>query len=571
MEDNYFLFYFSESKLKQLLLLLLILFANPNLQAQEKSIILGRPTNSSITASILFDQNMQYYLEYGMQSDTYTNTTMVYNNTLNVPDEIDLNGLVPNTKYFYRMQYKLVGAATYSVTPEYHFQTQRTPGSSFTFTVEADEHLYSGYSNVAMYQTTLANEASENPDFMLSLGDIFGDDHAPTVTTSNDMDVLHKNYRQYLGAICPSVPFYVCLGNHEGENDYYLNVNGIYTTATNPLPAAPNGIGVWGTQWRKYYYPNPFPNSFYSGNGTIEGFGIGMPENYYSWTWGDALFVVLDVYRTEIFPGATPADGSKPNNWDWTLGQSQYQWMRGVLENSTATHKFVFAHHSRGQGRGGTAWATGYEWGGMQGNQYKFDQYRPGWGKPIQKVFEDTGVDIFFQGHDHLFAKEQLNGVVYQEVPMPSDATYTFGYAANADAYTNVILDGTGHVKVNVTSDCVSVDYVKSYIPGTTGSAGHTNGEIGYSYTVGACLLQSNEVASTDSKINVYPNPANDKLTIYFSDATTNHQFEITNILGQTILRLESNELDTSKIPEGIYFLRIDENKSLTKKIIIKH
>ena len=88
MEDNYFLFYFSESKLKQLLLLLLILFANPNLQAQEKSIILGRPTNTSITSSILFDQNIQYYLEYGMQSGTYTNTTMVYNNALNVPDEI---------------------------------------------------------------------------------------------------------------------------------------------------------------------------------------------------------------------------------------------------------------------------------------------------------------------------------------------------------------------------------------------------------------------------------------------------------------------------------------------------
>jgi len=572
MEDTYFLFYFSESKLKQLLLLIIICITFQKNNAQQKSIILGRPTNTSITASILFDQNVQYYLEYGMQSGAYTNTTIVYNNALNVPDEIDLTGLAPNTKYFYRMQYKLVGAATYSVTPEYHFQTQRSPGSNFTFTVEADEHLYSGYSNLAMYQTTLANEASENPDFMLSLGDIFGDDHAPIQTSSNDMDILHKNYREPLGAICNSIPFYVCLGNHEGENDYYLNVNGIYTTATNSLPAAPNGIGVWGTQWRKYYYPNPFPNSFYSGNTTVENYGIGNPENYYSWTWGDALFVVLDVYRTEIFPGATPTDGSKPNNWDWTLGQTQYLWMRGVLENSTATHKFVFAHHSRGQGRGGIAWATGYEWGGMQGNQYKFDQFRPGWGKPIQKVFEDTGVDIFFQGHDHLYAKEQLNGVVYQEVPMPSDATYTFGYTANADAYTNVILDGTGHIKVNVSPDCVSVDYIKSYIPGTSGSVGHTNGEIGYSYSVGSCALNSNPVVSTKSEVFTYPNPANDSFTIYFTDNNIfKHQYEITNILGQSIFQFESNELDTSKIPEGIYLLRIDQNTSLTKKIIIKH
>lgn len=567
---NYLHKFLTNNKLMLFVMLLFLLFTQSN-YSQQKSIILGRPTNNSVTASILFDQYVQFYLEYGLQSGTYTNTSVVYNNTLNVPDEIDLTGLAPNSKYFYRMQYKLVGATNYVATPEYHFQTQRAPGSNFTFTVEADEHLYSNYSNTAMYQTTLTNEASENPDFMISLGDIFGDDHAPTLTTSNDMDILHKNYREYLGAVCPSIPFYVCLGNHEGENDYYLNVNGIYTTAANSLPAAPNGIGVWGTQWRKYYYPNPFPNNFYSGNSTVEDFGIGMPENYYAWTWGDALFVVLDVYRTQIFPGSTPADGSKPQNWDWTLGQSQYLWMRGVLENSTATHKFVFAHHSRGQGRGGIVWAPGFEWGGMQGNQYKFDQYRPGWGKPIQKVFEDTGVDIFFQGHDHLYAKEQLNGVVYQEVPMPSDATYTFGYTANSDAYTDVTLDGSGHIKVNVTPDCVTVDYVKSYIPGTTGSEGHTNGEIGYSYSIGACALNSNQVSTTQSEVIAYPNPAKDTLTIYFTDNSTNHQYELTTIIGQSILKFESKELDTSKIPDGIYFLKIDKNNNWTKKIIINH
>lgn len=555
---------------KNTLIIFLLVWFQYN-YSQQHSIILGRPTNNSVTASILFDQNVNYFLEYGLQSGIYSNSTSVHNNQLNVPDEIDLTGLAPNSKYYYRMQYKLIGASTYTATPEYHFQTQRAPGSSFTFTVEADEHLYSNYSNAAMYQTTLANEATENPDFMLSLGDIFGDDHAPTVTSSNDMDVLHKNYRQYLGAICHSIPFYVCLGNHEGENDYFLNVNGIYTTATNQLPAAPNGIGVWGTQWRKYYYPNPFPNNFYSGNTTVEDFGIGMPENYYAWTWGDALFVVLDVYRTQIFPGATPADGSKPQNWDWTLGQSQYLWMRSILENSNATHKFVFAHHSRGQGRGGIVWAPGFEWGGMQGNQYKFDQYRPGWGKPIQKVFEDTGVDIFFQGHDHLFAKEQLNGVVYQEVPMPSDATYTYGFTSNGDAYTDVTLDGTGHVKVNVTPDCVTVDYVKSYIPGTTGSAGHTNGEIGHSYSIGTCALNSNQVSTTKPEVIAYPNPASNLLTINFTDNSTNHKYELNNLLGQSVLQFEMNEIDTSKIADGIYFLKIDQNNNWTKKIIIKH
>jgi len=547
-------------------MLILLLHVSLGIKAQQKSIVLGRPTNNSVTASILFDQNVQYFIEYGLQSGTYTNTTTVYNNVMNVPDEIDLTGLTTNTKYYYRMQYKSIGTSAYLITNEYNFHTQRAPGSSYTFTVEADEHLYDIKGDRNMYQVTLANELADQPDFMLSLGDIFGDDHTPTTTTSADMDALHKDYRQYLGQICHSVPLYICLGNHEGENDYYMN------------QTIPNNIGIWGTQWRKYYYPNPFPNSFYSGNTAVENYGIDTPENYYAWTWGDALFVVLDVYRNEIFPGATPADGSKPLNWDWTLGQSQYLWMRNVLENSTATHKFVFAHHSRGQGRGGVVWAPGFEWGGMQGTQYKFDQYRPGWGKPIQKVFEDTGVDVFFQGHDHLYAKEQLNGVVYQEVPMPSDITYTIGYTANATAYTDPAidptcsrLDGTGHIRVNVTPNCVTIDYVKAYIPGTNGSSGHNNGEIGYSYSIGSCGLNTPEVNAENSKIVIYPNPSNDILYITFADGTLNHTYELTTLLGQSITKFNTNEFNTITIPDGIYFLHIDGNNGITKKIIIKH
>ena len=537
--------------------IVLSLLSTLSTNAQEKSIILGRPTDTAITASILFDQNMQFYLQYGTESGAFNLSSATYSNVANVPDEIELTNLLPNTKYYYRLQYKLTSATTYTATPEYYFHTQRAAGASYTFTVEADEHLYDVKGDRNMYQVTLANELADHPDFMLSLGDIFGDDHTPDITTSADMDALHKDYRQYLGQICHSVPFYVALGNHEGENDFYYN------------QTPPNNICVWGTQWRKFYYPNPAPNNFYSGNTTVEPFGIGNPENYYAWTWGDALFVVLDVYRTQSF---TTLD-DKPTNWNWTLGYNQYQWMRSVLENSTATHKFVFAHHTRGQGRGGTDTATQFEWGGYQGagNNYQFDANRPGWGKPIQKVFEDTGVDIFFQGHDHLFAKEQLNGVVYQEVPMPSDITYQIGYTANASAYTDVTLDGTGHIRVNVSPDCVTVDYVKAYIPGTDGSAGHSNGEIGYSYAVGDCGLGTNSSTIKTMAISVFPNPADDLLNIEFSDKSANHHYTLLNIIGQTVREFSTNALNTTAIPNGIYFLEIDGNPSQTKKIIIKH
>ena len=546
------------SLFKRFIIVILIISISESAHAQQKSIILGRPTDTSITASILFDQNVYYYIEYGTVSGAYPLVTTTYTNVSNTPDEIDLVNLVANTKYYYRMVYKLVGSANFNTTPEYSFNTQRLPGSAFTFTLESDEHLYDKKGIREMYQVTLANQAADKPDFMLSLGDIFGDDHTPTTTTSADMDALHKDYRQYLGQICHSVPFFVCLGNHEGENDYYLNQN------------PPFNIGVWGTQWRKFYYPNPYPNNFYTGNTTSENYGINTPENYYSWTWGDALFVVLDVYRTEISPGATPADPAKPQNWDWTLGRTQYNWMRSVLENSTAKHKFVFAHHTRGQGRGGIATATQFEWGGIDGNQYKFDQYRPGWGKPIHQVFVDTKVDIFFQGHDHLFAKEELNGVVYQEVPMPSDITYNIGYTANAGAYPNGnAMNGTGHIRVNVSPNCVKVDYVKAYMP-SDATLSHPNGEVAFTYTTGNCALGVNN-PKPEEFLKIFPNPANTKLNIQFGDASSNQHCSLINSVGQSVLEFDTNEINTTNIPDGIYFLKVAALKNYTKKIIIKH
>ncbi len=440
-----------------------------SIHAQNTSIILGRPTDTSITASILFNQNMQYFLEYGTQPGIYDHTTSVFSNTANTPDEIDLHPLQANTRYYYRMNYKLTGAVSYSFTPMYTFHTQRAPGNGFTFTIEADEHLYDHKGVKSIYQLTLNNEAKDTPDFMLSLGDIFGDDHYWQTITSHQLDSLHYTYRPILGSICHSIPFYICLGNHEGENDYYY--------AQNPG----SNLCVWGTQWRKFYYPNPYPNAFYSGNTDNEPYNIGNPENYYSWNWGNALFVVLDVYRNEC------DTSDKPQKWAWSLGLPQYTWLKNTLENSRAQYKFVFAHHIRGQGRGGITNATQFEWGGMDGGTNKFAIYRPGWAKPIHQLFVDNGVTIFFQGHDHLFAHEVLDNITYQEVPMPSDSTYEIGKLANAGAYTADTLDGTGHIRVNVSPACVKVDYIRSYLPADTLSGLHHNGENAFSYTLGNC------------------------------------------------------------------------------------
>ncbi len=533
----------------------LFVFTHAFLFAQTKSIILGRPTDTSITASILFDQNVNYYLEYGTQSGTFLKTTAVFANKANTPDEIVLQNLSPNTKYFYRIQYHLLPISFYTPTPEYSFNTQRAKGSSFTFTIEADEHLYDKKGVKSIYQLCLNNQAKDKPDFMLSLGDIFGDDHYPFTITSAQLDALHKDYRPFLGSICHSVPFYVCLGNHEGENDYYL--------AKTP----PNNLAVWGTQWRKFYYPNPYPNGFYSGNTDNEPFGIGNPENYYAWTWGDALFVVLDVYRDEC------DTSDKPLNWDWSLGKPQYDWLKATLEGSTSKYKFVFAHHIRGQGRGGITNAKLYEWGGYDGKNgttYNFPNKRPGWAKPIHQLFKDNGVNIFFQGHDHLFAHETMDGITYQEVPMPSDSTYMIGKLANANAYVSDTLEGTGHIRVTVNPSCIKVDFVRAYLPKDTLSGVHKNGEVAFSYTIGNCGSSGVMQQTIDDFVKVFPNPASNKISVRFKEDPKNYTLKLTNILGETVLETRTNELDVSGLQTGVYYLNIETgNNHFVKKVIV--
>jgi hypothetical protein len=273
----------------------------------------------------------------------------------------------------------------------------------------------------------------------------------------------------------------------------------------------------------------------------------------------------MDVYRDQCDTSA------KPQNWNWSLGEPQYNWLKNTLESSTATHKMVFAHHVRGQGRGAAIMAPYFEWGGHQNNgTYTFDQYRPGWEKPIHQLFIDTGVDIFFQGHDHLFAHEVLDNVVYQEVPMPSDSTYQIGMLANADAYLSDTLDGTGHLRITVNPGCLTVDFVRAYLPADTLSGEHHNGEVAFSYTLGECTTEvSSIVESTD--LLVYPNPAKDRLAINIKNPERYH-LQLTDAMGRQVHSGRCEELDVRTLTNGIYILSLSSaNETITRKIVVQH
>ncbi len=85
--------------------------------AQLPNIVLGRPTDTSITASIMYSQATVYYLQYGTTAGNYTKNTSTFSAAANVPDEININNLTPNTRYYYRIQFHSTSGGNFAPTP----------------------------------------------------------------------------------------------------------------------------------------------------------------------------------------------------------------------------------------------------------------------------------------------------------------------------------------------------------------------------------------------------------------------------------------------------------------------
>jgi hypothetical protein len=227
-------------------------------------------------------------------------------------------------------------------------------------------------------------------------------------------------------------------------------------------------------------------------------------EDYYAWTWGDALFVVLDPfqytmdkpYGTVTGSGEDDDETVSGDQWNWTLGLQQFNWFKQTLQNSNARFKFVFSHHvtggqlstSGGAGpptyvRGGGMAADYFEWGGDNPDGSDgFLTKRSGWGAdPIHQLMMDNGVSAFFHGHDHQFVHEKIDGIVYQLVPGAGMNDYGFDlYDSSPYLVSGGNLPSGGHVRVTVSLCPATVAYVRSCITGD----GCTNGQVAHSYTI---------------------------------------------------------------------------------------
>ena len=440
---------------------------------------LGRPETDRISISVIPASNMSIYYQYATTSGGPYSTTSTYTATAGQPLVVVISGLSANTKYFYRMQYRLSGGSTWTARTEHSFWTKRAVGSTFTFDITSDSHINIMLGNTGNWNNTLDRVAADTPDFVFDLGDTAAMDNGTSSVALGDTTAANQVYintLSYLNKISANSPLFMIAGNHEQQEAWHLQ-----GTLANSLP-------IMGKNSEKKYYLNPLNDGFYSGDTTTmpDLTGDHTKQDYYAWTWGDALFVLISPfwttttkpYTTTVGGGETDATGSG-DRWDWTLGVDQYNWLQTVLSTSTAKYKFVFAHQIVGgnsapnqvnYGHGGVDSANLVEWGGnnVGGSPYTWATNRPssdGWGTlPIHQMLLANHVSAFFHGHDHQMAYEVLDGIVYQSVPSGS-FTGSFGmYSTGGNSGKTVWADSTqgpGYLRVTVGPSQTTVGFIR--------------------------------------------------------------------------------------------------------------
>jgi hypothetical protein len=167
--------------------------------------------------------------------------------------------------------------------------------------------------------------------------------------------------------------------------------------------------------------------------GGDEGIEHGTPlMNYFAFTWGDSLHVIIDTNRYSFIDGATVG----------SLGIPQNTWCVDTLWNSSAKWKRLLGHSL-------ISGAVTYQWGsGIDIGLLSTEESN------LHLVCQGVELTEFAFGHNHTFGWVIKDGVNYVCVPTPTNSSFVAGTdhlmelqfgTAQSEGYTLYLgADGSG-------------------------------------------------------------------------------------------------------------------------------
>jgi acid phosphatase type 7 len=275
---------------------------------------------STTSMSIMCETNhpSQMLVEYGRQVPLTERIVSKSNARIN---RVNLNNLEPGMQYFYRVTCS-AGTGTIPVTSELlSLQTDRGPTQAWSFGIIGDTQR-----NPEITRKCAEGIYSHRPNMVIHCGDVVDDGYAKNQWIKDLFEPMAK--------LNGRVPLFPTIGNHEKNSHWY------------------------------YDY-----------------FHLPEPEYYYTFTYGNAQFFMIDSNKS-----------LKPDS-------EQYVWLEKQLKQSKATWKFTCHHHPCFS-------SDENDYGDHVKGEYK----RPAtWGDPnaqqLVPLYEKYGIDIAFNGHVHIYER----------------------------------------------------------------------------------------------------------------------------------------------------------------------
>ncbi len=293
-------------------------------------------------------------VEYGLGN--YNNTVAASNDYVSSMNlykhEVKLNGLSTETTYNYRVQ------SGSTLSNSYTFKTAINRSSNFRFALLGDGRTDNS-TVISRHKHMVDMAGDRGADFIIEAGD------QVKAGTASHWNTLYRNIvtNSAGGSSYGSkIPYMTAVGNHEIWDGSSYDSGNLTTSMAR----------------YKAFMANP-------SNGSSN---PNWNERYYSFKYGAATFIVLDLNNTssnsydnhDYLP-----DGSTP---DWEPGSEQYNWMVNQLQQAQqdSAFTFVIAHpspYSRGVHGSPSDTQRGYQL------------------RALDPVWRQYGVDAVLTSHDH--------------------------------------------------------------------------------------------------------------------------------------------------------------------------